>query len=124
MSYAESQDARASEIGFTAGVEYSYSLDLVLADQTATTYTLTGDDQRLVEFDATGGGTLKLPEDPDDWMEFEINEVVGGAGVLTVDGNGNNIEGNATLIMNVPWMKRKLRYSPVASQWLVTAAVN
>lgn len=127
MSFAESGEARAVEVNRGAGFAYSNSLKLVTA--TTPTYTLTSGDQRLVEYDATGGpGTLKLPAQPDDWMEFEVAESANLNTAVTVDGNGNTINGAASYLMNVPGRVRRFRYVPAtgaaSAEWKVVGGSN
>lgn len=126
MSFAESNDVRATEVNRGAGFEFAYSLKLVSA--TTPSVELTDKDQRLVEYNATGNGAVRLPANPDPWMEFEFVEQVGGAGVLTVDGNGHNINGAPTLTMNVPYQLRAVRFVPAlgvtVAQWVIVRAVN
>lgn len=127
MSFAESAGARAPEVQRGAGFEYSNSLKIATA--TTPSYELTDADQRLVEYDTSGGaGTVKLPAQPDDWMEFEFCEQAGSAVALTVDGNGNTIDGAALLLLNAPYRVRLLRFVPalgaVAAQWVVARGVN
>lgn len=127
MSYAESNEGRAGQVQRGAGFEYSYSLKLSTA--TTPTVTLTDADQRLVEFNAAGGpGTVFLPAQPDDWMEFEFAEQAGSAVALTVDGNGNTINGAAQLVLNAPGRCRVLRFVPaagaVAAEWKIVGGSN
>lgn len=128
MSFAESNSARATEVNLGAGFQYAYSLKLITA--TTATYTLSGGDQRLVEFDSSGGaGTLKLPAQPDDWMTFEVAESAGSATALTVDGNGNTINGSASYVMNAAGRVRVFRYVPSAvignpGGWKVVGGIN
>lgn len=128
MSFSESNAARATEVNLGAGFQFSYSLKLVTA--TTATYTLTGGDQRLVEFDSSGGaGTLQLPAQPDDWMTFEVAESANSAVALTVDGNGSMINGSASYIMNVAGRVRVFRFVPSAvigspGEWKVVGGIN
>lgn len=127
MAFAESGEARAVEVNRGAGWEYAYSLKLLTA--VSATYELTDADQRLVEYNASGGaGTLKLPASPDPWMEFEVCESAGLATLLTVDGNGNTINGSASFLMNVPHRCRKFRFVPAtgaaAAEWKVVGGSN
>lgn len=127
MSFAESNSVRATEVNLGAGFQYASSLKLVTA--TTATYTLSGGDQRLVEYDATGGpGTLKLPPQPDDWMEFEVAESANLATALTVDGNGNTINGSTSYVLNAPGRIRIFRFVPATgaavAEWKVVGGVN
>lgn len=122
MSFAETNEAQQADVAQRAGYAYSYSLSLTFADLP---YTLSGQDQRLVEYDTIDGiGTVKLPPAPDDFMEFEFSEVVGSANALTVDGNGKNIDGFPTATLNTPGMVRIYRYSPTAGQWLSVGGIR
>lgn len=128
MSTAEANSARATEVNLGAGFQYAYSLKLNTV--TSPTYTLTGGDQRLVEYDSSGGtGTLKLPANPEDWMQFELAESANSATALTVDGNGNTIHGVASYVMNAPGRVRVFRYVPSAvvgspGDWRIVGGIN
>lgn len=127
MSFAESVDGRASQVNRGAGFEYSYSLKLLTA--ATPSYTLSDADQRLVEFNTTGGpGLLYLPAQPDDWMEFEVIEAAGVNTALTIDGNGHTIMGSAQYVFNAAGRIRSFRYVPAtgsaASEWKIVRGVN
>ena len=127
MSFAESNSVRATEVNLGAGFQFAASLKLVTA--TTPTYLLTGGDQRLVEYDAAGGpGTLQLPANPDDWMEYTIAESAGLGTALTVDGNTHTIHGAAIYIMNAPSRVRVFRFVPATgaavAEWKVVGGVN
>jgi len=120
MSFAETNEGQEAEVALRAGYQYSYALTLASATAGAFPYTLSGQDQRLIEFNMTGGvGSFLLPAIPDDFMDFEFQEIGGSATALTINGNGKLIEGSATLVMNAPGQVRKLRYSPTAGQWKI-----
>lgn len=121
MSLAENNESRAVEVNRGAGFQYAYSLQFVTA--TLATYTLADNDQRLVEYNCTGGaGTIYLPAQPDPWMEFEFVEVAGVATALTIDGNGKTIDGGGSLLLNGAYRRRKVRYN--GTEWNVVGAVN
>ena len=120
MSFAETNEGQEAEVALRAGYQYSYALTLASATAGAFPYTLSGQDQRLVEFNMTGGvGSFLLPAIPDDFMDFEFQEINNSTNTLTINDNGKLIEGSATLIMNVPGQIRKLRYSPTATAWKI-----
>jgi hypothetical protein len=126
MGYAESNQARAREVNLGAGFHFASSLKLTT---TELPYTLSGGDQRLVEYDMTGGvGTVTLPAEPDDWMQFEFCESANVATALTIDGNGNTISGSATFVLSTANRTRILRYVPAtgvaAAEWKIVGGIG
>lgn len=106
-------------IWFGAGFQITTSLDL------AATYSLTEGSQRLVRYDPSGGSfVISLPAQPAPGSTFTFKEVAGSATAVTVDGNGNLIEGSSTYLLNAARRARTLRYSSVSDQWEVIAGVN
>ena len=110
------QNRRTRRAGFDLGSQQ-------LALYTATT-TLGNNHGELVQFNATGGAfTIYLPPKPYDGMTFHFSEAAGNATALTVDGNSKSINGAATLTMNAAYRQRKLRYSSLASQWIIVGGI-
>lgn len=117
MSFAETNEAQQADVAQRAGYAYSYSLGLATA---ALPYTLSCQDQRLIEYDLSAGiGSVLLPPTPDDFMEFELQEIGNSTNALTVDGNGNTINGASSITLNQAGIVRRLRYSPTAAEWRV-----
>lgn len=70
------------------------------------------DDSRTVLLDASGGVfTVTLPLNPYTGFEVRLVEIANSGNAVTVDGNGKDINGAATLTMNTPRMSRTLRYN-------------
>lgn len=106
-------------VWFGAGFQITTSLDLTSAA------TLTENDQRLVRVNATGGAfTVTLPEHPAPGDTFTFKECAGSANAVTLDGNGTLIEGSASLLLNVPWRARTLRYSEPSDQWEIIGGIG
>lgn len=73
---------------------------------------------RLIQLDASGGAfTLTLPPTPYTGMTFYLSEIAGSVNLVTVDGNGRNINGNPTMLMNGAYRQRWARYN--GTQWIV-----
>ena len=87
------------------------------------TATLTVSSAECVPFDASGGAfTIYLPATPYKNLQFHFSENAGSATALTVDGNGKNINGAATLTMNGAYRQRVLRYN--GTQWIIFNGIN
>ena len=91
----------------------------IVGGQTVTSATsLTSDSGRLIQLDASGGAfTLTLPALPYVGMTFILSEIAGSVNLVTVDGNGRNINGNPTMLMNGAYRQRWVRYN--GTQWIV-----
>ena len=56
---------------------------------------------------------------------FTLKECAGSANAcVTLGGNGKLIEGSATLLLNVPYRCRVLRYSEPGDQWEVIGGIG
>lgn len=106
-------------VWFGSGFQITTSLDLT------TTATLSDNSQRLVRLNASGGAfTVSLPARPAPGDTFTLKECAGSANAVTLDGNGKLIEGSATLLLNVPYRCRVLRYSEPGDQWEVIGGIG
>jgi len=65
--------------------------------------------------DATGGVTISMPPSPTSGDNFRIQKYDGTAGVLTISGNGNLINGTATVSASSQWAGWQLTYSDTGS---------
>ena len=93
----------------------------------AAPFTLGNNHGEYVPFDVSGGGfTVTLPQYPYDGMTFHFSEVKNSANALVIDGNGNTINGAATLTMNAAYRQRKLRYTTLTgvAQWIVIGGIG
>ena len=73
---------------------------------------------RLIQLDASGAPfTLTLPAEPYVGMTFYLSEIAGSVNLVTVDGNGKNINGGPSLLMNGAYRQRWVRYN--GTQWIV-----
>lgn len=106
-------------VWYGAGFQVTTSLDLSAAR------TLKQNDQRLVRLDPSSAGfTVTLPAGPAPGETFTFKEAAGSANPVTISGNGKLIEGAASLILNVPWRARTLRYSATGDRWEVIGGVG
>lgn len=100
-----------------AGFEWTEG-DALTADTT-----LVQGSYRLQPVDPSGGTfTLTLPEDPYEGMLFGIKNVTSSATNITVDGNGENIEGAGSYLFGGPYRTRWLQYG--ATQWQIVGGAN
>ena len=77
---------------------------------------------RLIQLDASGAPfTLTLPAEPYVGTTFYLSEIAGSVNLVTVDGNGKNINGNPTMLMNGAYRQRHIRYN--GSQWIVVGGL-
>lgn len=89
-----------------AGYEVLDSKDLTASA------TLTTDDSREVLADSTAGVmTVTLPVAPYEGLEIRITLSSASVNAVTVDGNGKNVNGAASYVMNTPRMSRTFRYN-------------
>jgi|JI9StandDraft_1071089.scaffolds.fasta_scaffold04260_4 hypothetical protein len=95
----------------------------IVGGQTCTSATtLTSDSGRLIQLDASGAPfTLTFPPLPYVGMTFLLSEIAGSVNFVTVDGNGKNINGNPTMLMNGAYRQRHVRYNGV--QWIVVGGL-
>lgn len=101
----------------TAGIEQVGALTVT------TTTTLTVDSNRLIYLDATAGGfTLSLPASAYEGLTFTIEENVDSANAVIVDGNGNTINGAASLLFNAARRVRVLRFN--GSEYRIVGGYN
>lgn len=85
--------------------------------------TLTQGDYRLLNIDASGGTfTVELPEEPYPWMLVGFSEIAGNATNITVDGNGETIEGAASYLFGGAYRTRFLRYN--GTEWQIFLGAN
>lgn len=106
-------------VWFGSGFQITQSLDLTAAR------TLKLRDQRLVRLDASSAAfTVTLPAGPAPGDTFTFKEAAGSANPVTISGNGKLIEGAASLILNVPWRCRVLRFSDTGNRWELIGGVG
>lgn len=106
-------------VWFGAGFQITTSLDLSGAR------TLKESDQRLVRLDPSAAGfTVTLPASPSPGAQFTFKEVAGSANPIVIDGNGALIDGAASLLLNVPYRARTLRFSPISGRWEVIGGIG
>lgn len=66
---------------------------------------------------ATATLTVTLNDKPKDFEFVEVKSAV--VGTVTIDGNGNTIDGSSTLTISHKYDSPKLRYSIDADEWLI-----
>jgi len=104
-----------------------YDLGCQVTTPYAAAFTLGNNHGEYVPFDVSAGGyTITLPQYPYDGMTFHFSEVKNSANALVIDGNGNTINGAATLTMNAAYRQRKLRYTTLTgvAQWIVIGGIG
>lgn len=119
MSFAESNAGAAHEFKHTAGVRASSSRTLT------TTTTLTYFDPETINLDPSAGGfTVTLPATPDTGHSFKFVEIANSANLVTIDGNGKNINGAANMGMNVARRARRIEYNTTSGEWNITGGIG
>lgn len=88
---------------------------------TAAYQVLVTDDQ--INCTAAAAMNVTLPPTPNDGDEYTVKDV-GGTGAtrnLTIVGNGHNIDGAATLVINTNYGKATVSYDATAGVWAQTS---
>ena len=84
-----------------------------------TAYTATTTDHTLLG-DTTGGAfSITLPASPVDGQVYVFKKIDSSSNTLTVDGNGNNIDGSATLGISARWTSYMIQYSSSEDAWFI-----
>lgn len=84
--------------------------------------TLASNSVRFNRLDSSGGAfTITLPAVPYPGMTFMFSEDANSGNAVTIDGNGKNINGAATLSMATGYKQRTIRYN--GTQWIVIAGL-
>jgi len=89
----------------------------VATDDKSAAYTLTATDVNITADAAGGAFSLDLVASPSDGQTYFIRRVNGGANVVTIDGNGDNINGAATLALNAQYESVILVYNSTDGEW-------
>jgi hypothetical protein len=86
-----------------------------------TTYTAVDRDQVMADT-SSAAWTLTLPSSPGDGDMIGIADAADtfDSKNLTIDGNGTNIHGDSTLVVDVKNASFFLRYSSTQSEWRIT----
>lgn len=83
-----------------------------------TSSTAIGAEQYWVDVDTTGGAvTVTLPLTPVDGETHVISKKNAGANAITIDGNGKNVNGAASINFNTQYQGRLLSFVGAASEW-------
>lgn len=64
--------------------------------------------------------TIKLDDGPSDGDEVIVNR--NGVGTITVDGNGNTINGESTLTVTSRYDSYRLSYNAIAGEWVIVSS--
>ena len=99
-----------SALGFLKSLEKEFGFL-----STATAYTTTGLEDLVV---VTSDVTITLNATPDDGEKVEVKRVT-TAGNVTVDGNGNNIDGDTTFTLLSNYGAYDFIYSVTEGGWLI-----
>lgn len=104
---------------FTDGLAL-YSQKIVNAKQVSGTYSVLENDSHLVVDTSGGTATINLDGNPENGLVRFIKDL-GNANSnnITVDGNGNNIEGSSSQTINTDYGQLKVMYSDNAGEWLI-----
>ena len=74
----------------------------------------------------SGATSLTLPAAPANGAAYKIKDAAGTAlsSPITVNGNGNNIDGNSTALINTDYGSLALVYSSAIDEWFSVAFIN
>jgi len=74
----------------------------------------------------SGATSLTLPAAPANGAAYKIKDAAGTAlsSPITVNGNGNNIDGNSTALINTDYGSLALVYSLAIDEWFSVAFIN
>ena len=90
----------------------------VAAAKTAN-YTATTSDN-TIPCDTSGGGfTITLPASPDEGQIINVKKTSTDANTLTIDGNGNNIDGSATVTTTATTRPDFSMQFSAATDWMI-----
>jgi hypothetical protein len=99
------------------GLKTTGGLVLTRVSKTAA-YTLTAADYAISADATTAGFTLSLLAAPTDGQYYEVTKVDATANVVTIAGNGHNINGAATKTLTAQWATARLQYDATLGQWI------
>lgn len=104
-------------LAVTGKTSLNGEVQLSLESANAATYTIIGSSFFVGNVHA-GATTIKLPPAPTGFSVYVINDAIGGAGAgnITVNGNGNNINGAATALINTNYGSLRVYFS--GGSWL------
>jgi hypothetical protein len=111
--------SKSSEVFATSKKTYCMTKEGVIKTSSTKTanYTVVSSDQRIYVDSSSGIFTITLEASPTTNREVEIIDSVGNcnANTVTIDGNGNNIIGETTYLMNTSFEALKLVFN--GSNW-------
>ncbi|MFW6377729.1 MAG: hypothetical protein ACOCZ5_03685, partial [bacterium] len=97
----------------------------ILTSITTTPVTLTNDDY-VVLVDTTTSKTINLPLSPNNGQAYKIKDKTGNAldNNITVSGNGNDIDGNASYTIDTNYGGVEVVYSSGDGEWYTLSFIN
>jgi hypothetical protein len=99
-----------------------YSMTVVTGNTTLTT----GSTYAILANSPTVARTITLPATPFDGQAFKFKDAGGQALTynITISGNGNNIDGDPTAVINTDYGALELLFNTALDKWLVMSFVN
>lgn len=88
--------------------------------------TLTNSDHTVFVNGSGSTLTVTLVAEPKDGLVYTIKDATGNASTnpITIDGNGNTIDGQATITINIDYYGYEVTYSATLDAWLITNTIN
>lgn len=86
---------------------------------TSASYSVGLNDLAVAGTGGAGGITLTLDASPVDGQTHEFWKADSGAGAVTIDGNGNNINGSGTLALSSQYAWARVIYFGSSGLWLL-----
>ncbi|WP_293788210.1 hypothetical protein [uncultured Pedobacter sp.] len=84
-------------------------------------YTATAADETLLVNAASTNITITMPASPATGQKFNIKKIDSGSNSVTINGNGKNIDGNATIIGTLPYQGWTVQYDGTA--WYIISRI-
>lgn len=82
-------------------------------------YTILSSDYTLLVNAASGGFTITLPATAQDGEIHNIKKIDSTRTVVTISGNGRNIDKYTTIVINVPFVSIAVQWNSAANTWFI-----
>lgn len=113
------------DAAFVTGITSSITVNKLAVSIVNSSTTLTSTDH-VVLVDTSGAITITLPSTPNDGQVYHIKDRTGSAlaNNITINGDGNNIDGAGTASINTDYGSLYIVYSSTVNEWFTLAYVS